>query len=216
MAKKLKTSEQGHQSSLAGLKTAEAQVEDQHKHLYTTELDLATEKVTVLSLKAELEKAKAEAQVIREAAQAIQRAAYEGGVLETKQRLAEEVAEVCRDYCSVTWATALNNAGVLAESKLRKAERVFYLEHIREIPTDLSLAALPSPVLKQVPSIQDLPVDVGTSAGVSMGKEIPPLASDTPSEDALTIRDVISQAKVAEKHKDGDSAKTTVTKEDPP
>ena len=132
-----------------------------------------------------------------------------------KQRLAEEVAEVCRDYCSVTWATALNNAGVLAESKLRKAERVFYPEHIREIPTDLSSAALPSPVLKQVPSIQDLPVDVGTSAGVSMGKEIPPLASDTPSEDALTIRDVISQAKVAEKPKDGDSTKTAITKEDP-
>ena len=49
-----------------------------------------------------------------------------------------------------------------------------------------------------------------------MGKEVPPLASDTPSEDVLTIKDVISQAKVAEKHKDGDSAKTVVTKEDPP
>ena len=44
-----------------GLKTAEAQAEDQRKHLYTTELDLATEKATVLSLKAELEKVKAEA-----------------------------------------------------------------------------------------------------------------------------------------------------------
>ena len=68
LAEKLKTSEQGHQSSLAGLKTAEAQVEDQRKHLYTTELDLATEKVTVVSLKAELEKAKAEAQAIQKAA----------------------------------------------------------------------------------------------------------------------------------------------------
>ena len=44
-----------------GLKTAEAQAEDQRKRLYTTKLDLATEKAAVLSLKAELEKAKAEA-----------------------------------------------------------------------------------------------------------------------------------------------------------
>ena len=75
---------------------------------------------------------------------------------------------------------------------------------------------MPSPALKQVPNVQDLLVDIGTSAGVGTGKEVPPLASDTPFEDALTIRDVISQAKVAEKHKDGDLAKIAVTKEDPP
>ena len=62
-----------------------------------------------------------------------------------EQRLIEEVAEVCRDYCSVTWDAALNSAGVLAESKLRKAKRVFYPEHIKEIPTNLSLGALPFP-----------------------------------------------------------------------
>ena len=45
-----------------------------------------------------------------------------------EQRLAEEVAEVCMDYCSVTWAAALNSTGVPAESELRKAERVFYPE----------------------------------------------------------------------------------------
>ena len=77
-------------------------VEDQRKHLFTMELDLATEKVAVLSLKAELEKAKVEAQAIQEAAQAVEKAAYKRWVLETKQRLAEKVAEVCRDYCSVT------------------------------------------------------------------------------------------------------------------
>ena len=123
---------------------------------------------------------------------------------------------MCRDYCSMTWAATLNIAGVPVESELRKAEKVFYLEHIREIPTDPSSTALPSPALEQVPSVQDLLVDVRTSAGVGTSKEVPPLASNTPSEDALTIRDVISQAKVAEKHKDGDSAKTIVTKEDTP
>ena len=102
LAEKLKTSEQSHQSTLAGLKTTEAQVEDQRKCLFTTELDLAMEKAAILSLKAELEKAKAKAQVIQEATQAIERAAYEWGVLETEQRLAKKVAEMCRDYCSVT------------------------------------------------------------------------------------------------------------------
>ena len=64
LTEKFKTSEQGRQSAHAGLKIAE----DQRKRLYTTELDLATEKAAVLSLKAELEKAKVEAQAIREAA----------------------------------------------------------------------------------------------------------------------------------------------------
>ena len=64
LTEKLKTFEQDRQSALAGLKTIEAQAEDQHKCLFTTELDLAMEKAVVLSLKAELEKAKAEAQTI--------------------------------------------------------------------------------------------------------------------------------------------------------
>ena len=53
-SKKLKTSEHECQSALAGLKTVEAQAEDQRKLLFTTELNLATEKATVLSLKAKL------------------------------------------------------------------------------------------------------------------------------------------------------------------
>ena len=48
-----------------------------------------------------------------------------------------------------------------------------------------------------------------------MGKGGLPPTSDTPFEDTLTIRDMISQAKVAEKPKDGDLAKTATTKEDP-
>ena len=110
----------------------------------------------------------------------------------------------------MTWDTALNSVGVLTDSELRKAEKVFYPKHIREIPTNPSSAAF-----KQVPSAQDLPIDVRTFAGVDTGKEGLPPASDAPSEDALTIRDVISQAKVAEKPKDGDSVKIAVTKEDP-
>ena len=109
-------------------------------------------------------------------------------MLETEQRLAEKVAKVCRDYNSMTWDTALNSAGVPTDSELRKAEKVFYPKHIREIPTNPSLAALPSFAFKQVPSAQDLPIDVGTFAGVDTGKEGLPPASDASSEDTLTIR----------------------------
>ena len=137
-------------------------------------------------------------------------------MLETEQRLAEEMAKVCRDYCTVTWNEAINNAGVSADSELRRAERVYFPEPIREILANPSSAALPLPSLEQVPSTQDLTVDVGTSTGASMGKEGLPSASDAPSEDTLTTRDVVSQAKEAEKPKGRDARpKTATTKEDP-
>ena len=69
-------------------------------------------------------------------------------MLETEQRLAEEVAEVCRDYCTVTWMEALNSAGVSMDSELRRVESVFFPEHIREVPTDPSSTALPLPPLE--------------------------------------------------------------------
>ena len=57
LAKKLKAVKSAHQSAEAGLKTAEAQAEDQHKQLYTTQINLATKKAMILDLKAELQKA---------------------------------------------------------------------------------------------------------------------------------------------------------------
>ena len=43
LVEKLKVAENGRKSAEAGLKIAEAQVEDQRKELYTTQLNLATE-----------------------------------------------------------------------------------------------------------------------------------------------------------------------------
>ena len=54
LAEKLKATESACQSVEAGLKTTEAQAEDQCKQLYT---NLATEKTAVLDLKAELQRA---------------------------------------------------------------------------------------------------------------------------------------------------------------
>ena len=69
---------------MAGLKNAETQAEDQCQLLFTTELNLATEKATVLSLKAELEKVKVEAQAVMDVAEAAKTAAYEWRMLETE------------------------------------------------------------------------------------------------------------------------------------
>ena len=56
LAEKLKAAESARQSAEAGLKTVEAQAEDQRKQLCTTQINLATEKAAVLDLKAELQK----------------------------------------------------------------------------------------------------------------------------------------------------------------
>ena len=69
---------------------------------------------------------------------------------------------------------------------------IFFPEHIREAPTDLPSTALPLPPPEQVSSIQDHTLDAEASTGVGKGKEVLPSAKDTQSEDALTIKDVIS------------------------
>ena len=133
LSEKFKESERQRKSAEAGLKSVETQAEDQRQQLYMTQTSLATEKQTVLELKAALQKAddelrwvKEEAQLIREAAEAEKKAAYQLRAEETKARLSEEIPEVCRDYCCISWAHALNTAGILADSELRLPEKVFY------------------------------------------------------------------------------------------
>ena len=52
---------------------------------------------------------------------------------ETEIRLAEELSEVCRDYCNTTWDKALTAAGVPANSALRLLGSVYYHPQIRAI-----------------------------------------------------------------------------------
>lgn len=52
-----------------------------------------------MDLKEELKKAKKVAQAAKVTAEALMQAAYNLGVDETKIRLADELVEVCRDYC---------------------------------------------------------------------------------------------------------------------
>ena len=137
LVEKFKEAEKGRKSALAGLKNAETQAEDQRQKWFVTKTSLATERQTVLDLKAALQKAeeevwlaKEEAQLIREAAEAEKKAAYQLGAEETEARLSEELPEVCKDYCSISWAHALGAVGIPADSALRLPEKVFYPSEI--------------------------------------------------------------------------------------
>ena len=168
--------------------------------------------MTVLSLKAELQKAKEAAKVAREAAKAAKEAAYEHGVEETKTRLAEEVTVVCRDYCTETYSEVLNRAGVPTNFELRKAENVYFSEDIREDPTaPPPPTALPHSLPKQPPIVQDPSLNVEVPTGATKEKEgivgnsqpedkgkdkgVQPPTKANPSEDDLTIKDVVSKVK---------------------
>ena len=78
-----------------------------------------------------------------EAAEAEKKASYQLGVDETKIRLAEELSEVCRNYCDVTWDKALTVAGVPADSVLRLPGSIYY--HPRSVRSLLPPLLLPLP-----------------------------------------------------------------------
>ena len=54
LSEKLKVANQAHSSAEAGFKTAKRQAENQHQKLHLTVIDLATQKQSVIDLKAEL------------------------------------------------------------------------------------------------------------------------------------------------------------------
>ena len=122
LAEKLKVAENERKDAEAGLKSAEAQAEDHRKELYTTQLNLATEKVAVLDLQSKLQRAEEALKVAQEAAIAAKTSAYERGVLETETRLTAEVTAVCREYCAKTYNQALDQVGIPADSDLRRMD----------------------------------------------------------------------------------------------
>ena len=211
------------------MKSAEAQAEDQHKELYTTQLNLTTEKAMVLDLQSKLQKAKEALKLAQEATATIETSTYERGVLETEARLTAEVIAVCREYCAETYNQALDRVGIPADSDLRRVDQVYYPEDLRENTTaPPPLAALPLPHFEQsLPAqkpFQDTEVPVGAEKeknGAVVTSRIDEKAKEkekkkekgknkadaNPSEDALIIGDMVSKAKVAESKSKIDSKK---------
>ena len=119
LSEKLKSADQARSNAEAGLKIAERQTEEQRQKLYSTEIELAMKKQMVIDLQVELKGAKEEFQLAKEVVEVEKKASYQLSVEETEIRLAEELSELCRDYCNTTWDKALTAAGVLADSTLR-------------------------------------------------------------------------------------------------
>ena len=191
LSERFKDSNKARLSAEVGLKAIEKQMEDQCQKLYTTDINLATEKQTVLDLKAELQKAKEATRVAREAVKAMVNASYERGVLDMETCLAKEVAIIYRDYVTKLWGVAMDRAEVPADSKLRRAESIFFLADIQEIPDTV-------PSTKHLHPTQTPLADVEVLKGAKGGEEAQlPVKAKSP-KDALTIRDVVSQAKDAE------------------
>ena len=164
-----------------------------------------------MDLKTELQKAKDAAQVAREATEAAVKASYEHGVQDIETRLAKEVVVVCRDYCIELWGIAMDRVRVPANFELRRAKNIFFPKDIREI------TELVSPPEQLLTSQAPLP-DAEVSKGAGVGKGAQSSMKAKPSEDALTIKDVVSQAKDAEaKSKAGDvHSEAANPKKDPP
>ena len=163
----------------------------------------------------------------QEAATAAETSAYKRGVLETEARLAVEVIVVCREYCAETYNQALDQAGIPADSDLRRVDQVYYPEDLREnIIASPPFAALPFPSPEQSLTTQEPSQDTEVPAGAEKEKNGAVVASRTkekakekgkekvknkadanPSKDALTIGDMVSKAKAAESKSKIDSKK---------
>ena len=183
----------------------------------------------VLDLQSKLQKPEEALKSAQEVAAVAETSAYERGVLETETRLTAEVTAVCREYCAETYNQALDQAGIPADSDLRKVDQVYYPKDLRENTTvPPPPTALPLPPLEQSLTTQEPARDTEVLAGVEKEKDGAMVASRTEgkakekekekekaknkadahaSEDALTIGDIVSKAKVAESKSKIDSKK---------
>ena len=118
-------------------------------------------------LREELHKAEEAAQLLKEAAEAEKQAAYALGVQETQSRLIEEL----------TWGKALNVAGILVDSSLRRPESIYYDSDIRELlgssspPSEQPAPVSEAPSTDQAPPA---PVEVPTDSrqDADQGKKV--------------------------------------------
>ena len=134
--------------------------------------------------------------------------------------LTVEVTVVCKEYCAETYNQALDRAGILAESVLKRVDQVYYPEDLRENTTvPPPPAALPLPLLEQSLTTQEPSQGAEVLARAEKEKKGVMVASRTkekvkekekrkekaknktdanPSEDALTIGDMVSKVKAIE------------------
>ena len=139
-------------------------------------------KTALQKVEDELRQVKEEAQLIREATEAEKNAARQLGAEETEARLSEEIPEVCRDYCSISWAHALDAAGVPADSALRLPESIFYPEEIREHPDGVQAASEQDLVVLEAAPVPDMAKDHVTDSSIEVPPPQPESKEDPPAQ----------------------------------
>ena len=77
---------------------------------------------------------------------------------------------MCRDYCSISWAYALDAVGVPADSALRLPENIFYPQEIRENPDDAQVASEQDLAVPDAVLVPDMAKDPAADSTI----EVPP------------------------------------------
>ena len=140
LKKRLTAEEQAWKSTNAALKGVERQAESQRKLAHKANDQLAASKEQLTALKKQLkeaqrlrdqaEKARVEAEEAKAKAEKerdeTEQHGYDVGVVETEDALRAEVLAVCRAYSTQTWEEALNRAGIVASSELRKLKNIIF------------------------------------------------------------------------------------------
>ena len=108
-------------------------------------------------LREELRKAREATQLLKEAAETEKQATYTLGMEETQARLTEEFSAICRDYCDISWAKALDVAGVPADSDLRRPESIYYDPEICKLSDPNSSHPEPATQVSELPQVDQVP-----------------------------------------------------------
>ena len=100
----------------------------------------------------------------------------------------KELSAVCRDYCDISQGKALDVAGVLVDSDLRRPESIYYDPEIRELSSPDSshpgqaIHVSAQPKADQVPPAY-LEVPKGSNQDGGQGKEIETLKGKDKGQD---------------------------------
>ena len=97
-------------------------------------------------------------------------------------RLSEEIPEVCRDYCSTSWAHALDAAGVPADSALRLPESIFYPQEIRENPDGVQAATEQDLTVPDAVPMPDMAKNPAADSTIEVPPPQPEQKEDPPAE----------------------------------
>ena len=155
------------------MKTTERQFEEVRKELHYSKINLAMEKQMVTEFREELYKAREATQLLKEATEAEKQAANALGVQETQSTLTEEFSIIARDYCDISWGKALNVAGILTNSSLRRPESIYYDPDIHELSGPSSSPSAQPAQVSKVPiadQVPPAPVEVPTDSHQDAGK----------------------------------------------